>query len=134
MGLYRWKSTIPTGKVSPSTAWNISYASKYKNEHKKTDGGREQQANVYRLQYHSSDDKKKKKSNLTTNLGTKKKDFKLSIWQDKYHNLKASHYLFITSCYSESISISSLNWRCASQSKNETNLWNVNKTDTELQN
>lgn len=55
MGLYRWKSTILTGKVSPSTAWNISYTSKYKNEHKKTDGGREQQANVYRLQYHSSD-------------------------------------------------------------------------------
>lgn len=134
MGLYRWKSTIPTGKVSPSTAWNISYASKYKNEHKKnwwrTRATGQCLQTAISLQWRL----KKKKSNLTTNLGTKKKDFKLSIWQDKYHNLKASHYLFITSCYSEIISISSLNWRCASQSKNETNLWNVNKTDTELQN
>lgn len=73
MGLYRWKSTIPTGKVSPSTAWNISYASKYKNEHKKTDGGREQQANVYRLQYHSSDDKKKKSRILRLTSELKKR-------------------------------------------------------------
>lgn len=40
---------------------------------KKTDGGREQQANVYRLQYHSSDDKKKKSRILRLTSELKKR-------------------------------------------------------------